>query len=382
MRYFNTAGVCLPAWHYMLPPEPRLPEARRLIDQGHYFVEKLPVAPPEPILPEHVEAAKERLILARASHLDSLVAKLYEERVQRIIEPLIAGELPEVDDSYNDDVSYLRDLGLLALGKGVRIANPIYKEVIVRVLGEWAEDMVIAEPRTFVRDDGTLDFRRLLEEFADFWCQHGEILDRQGNYHEVAPQLVLMGFLHRIVNGGGQVDREYGLGRGRIDLIVRWPYTGADGKPAEQREAMELKVWRRGADPLERGLIQLEEYLDRMHVDYGTLVIFDRRRGVPPPHERTAFGEARTRSGRPVTLLRAWAASGRSGARPAVKRPAGGQSANVDAGDGPAGLIASTPDASDTAPDRDRAPVRSPGGPSWCPPVPPLAGAPGLAVPG
>ncbi len=34
-----------------------------------------------------------------------------------------------------------------------------------------------------------------------------------------------MGYLHRIVNGGGYIDREYGVGRGRIDLLIRWPHT-------------------------------------------------------------------------------------------------------------------------------------------------------------
>ncbi|KYF86592.1 hypothetical protein BE20_28545 [Sorangium cellulosum] len=54
-----------------------------------------------------------------------------------------------------------------------------------------------------------------------------------------------------MVNGGGHVDREYGVGRGRIDLLVRWPHTGEDGKRAWQREAIELKVWRAGErDPL------------------------------------------------------------------------------------------------------------------------------------
>jgi len=36
---------------------------------------------------------------------------------------------------------------------------------------------------------------------------------------------VFMGYLHRIVNGGGYIDREYGVGRGRIDLLIRWPHT-------------------------------------------------------------------------------------------------------------------------------------------------------------
>ena len=34
------------------------------------------------------------------------------------------------------------------------------------------------------------------------------------------PQLLRQAFLQRLVNGGGRVEREYGLGRGRTDLLV------------------------------------------------------------------------------------------------------------------------------------------------------------------
>jgi hypothetical protein len=37
-RYFNTAGPCDPARHYMLPPERRLPEVGTLIERALYFV--------------------------------------------------------------------------------------------------------------------------------------------------------------------------------------------------------------------------------------------------------------------------------------------------------------------------------------------------------
>ena len=63
-------------------------------------------------------------------------------------------------------------------------------------------------------------------------------------YPEVAPQLVLMAFLQRVVNGGGFIDREYGVGRGRIDLLVRFPHAKPGGGRAVQRRALELKVWR------------------------------------------------------------------------------------------------------------------------------------------
>jgi hypothetical protein len=42
VRYFNTAGPCVPELHYMLPPEPRLPGARELVGRGSYFVVHAP----------------------------------------------------------------------------------------------------------------------------------------------------------------------------------------------------------------------------------------------------------------------------------------------------------------------------------------------------
>lgn len=42
MRYFNTAGPCVPTRHYMVPAQERLPRARRYIEQGQYFVVHAP----------------------------------------------------------------------------------------------------------------------------------------------------------------------------------------------------------------------------------------------------------------------------------------------------------------------------------------------------
>jgi hypothetical protein len=174
------------------------------------------------------------------------------------------------------------------------------------VLGGRARGSVLAEPRSFVLSDGRLNFRLVLEEFAAWWRQYGEFLVKGEIYHEVAPQLIFMAFLTRIVNGGGFVDCEYGVGRGRVDVLVRKPYTSADGKRAVQREAAEIKVRRAGrADPLKEGLAQLDGYLARLGLDTGTLLIFDRRPSSaeePPEPEST---RERTPAGRTVTLLRA-----------------------------------------------------------------------------
>ncbi|MGW4644456.1 AAA family ATPase [Sphaerisporangium sp. NPDC004334] len=252
-----------------------------------------------------IEDAKERLIRKRATHLDALVARLREPRVKRVIEPILAGDFPDVDLTFSDDLSYVRDLGLVKEQPPLQVANPIYREVILRVLGNPSEQYVMADPRSFVLPDGRFDLPRLLREFVVFWREHGEVLVRQEGYHEAACQIILMAFLHRLVNGGGRLDREYAAGTKRLDVLVRWPYTGPEGERLTQREAMELKVWRAGEnDPMPDGLAQLDRYLDRLTLTTGALVIFDRRPEAPPWRERGAFEQATTPSGRQVTVLR------------------------------------------------------------------------------
>jgi hypothetical protein len=273
---------------------------------AYEITSKMVVPVTEPVTAAHVDEAKERLILARATHLDSLAARLNEDRVRKFVEPLIAGELIEADPAYDDDAAYVRDLGLIGQGRPIAIANPIYRAVIVRVLGGRAQDSVLADPRSFVLPDGRLDFRLVLEEFAAWWRQYGEFLVKGEVYHEVAPELIFMAFLTRIVNGGGFVDCEYGVGRGRVDVLVRKPYTGADGRRAVQREAVEVKVRRsRGGDPLKEGLAQLDGYLARLGLDSGTLLIFDRRPSAVEQPPDPEFTQERTPSGRTITLLRA-----------------------------------------------------------------------------
>jgi hypothetical protein len=267
------------------------------------IIEEMAVPASELITLDHVERAKERLILARATHLDSLVARLNEPRVRRVLEPLLAGTLT-ASDTYQDDVLYVRDLGLCAPDNPLRMANPIYREVIARVLAGDVELQIQAEPKSFVLTDGRLDFERFLREFVAFWRLHGEVLTAGISYHEVAPQLVLMAFLQRVVNGGGFVEREYGVGRGRIDLLVRWPYL-EQGQRQWQQHALELKVWReQEPDPLPEGLAQLDAYLERLGLGEGVLVIFDRRKqaGGRP---QGLFEQAQAPSGRKVTVLRA-----------------------------------------------------------------------------
>ncbi|MFD1536375.1 ATP-binding protein [Nonomuraea guangzhouensis] len=79
-----------------------------------------------------VDEAKERLIRERPVHLDALMARLHEPRVERVIRAIMAGTMPGTDASFDDDVSYVHDLGLIRGTGEAEIANPIYREVLLR----------------------------------------------------------------------------------------------------------------------------------------------------------------------------------------------------------------------------------------------------------
>ena len=139
-----------------------------------------------------------------------------------------------------------------------------------------------------------------MDAFLAFWRQHGQPLLGSVHYHEIAPHLVMMAFLHRVVNGGGTLEREYAIGTRRMDLCLRY------GGPQPVTLGIELKVWRDGeADPLDDGLSQLDAYLDGLSLPTGWLVIFDRRSDQPPIAQRTAATTTVTPTGRTITLIRA-----------------------------------------------------------------------------
>lgn len=260
-------------------------------------VEELVPDTAQPVRRTHIERAKALLIERQETHLDSLTERLREPRIRAVLEPMLAGEL--LGDVPEDDRRFAVDLGLLrrnAQGT-LEVANPIYREIIVRALASGTRDTLPGIQPSWLRSDGRIDMERLRDAFLAFWRQHGEPLLATAPYHEVAPHLVLMAFLHRVVNGGGIIEREYAIGRGRMDLFVRH---------GQDTLAIEIKVWRdREPDPLAEGLVQLDGYLQGLGQPSGWLVLFDRRSGQPPIAERTRAEQAQTPSGRPVTVIRA-----------------------------------------------------------------------------
>ena len=245
-----------------------------------------------------VHAARERLILRRDTHLDQLVHKLEEPRVQRVIEPLLSGQ-PATDPIHPDDLQYVRDLGLVKRTDPVTIANPIYREVIPRELTYAPQALISHEPAWYVGADGRLQMRRLLAAFQEFFRENSEHWVERFQYREAGPQLLLQAFLQRILNSGGRIEREYGVGRRRMDLAVIWPL---GTKPrGEQRVVVECKVLRKGVDATVReGLLQTAAYMDLWGAEEGHLVVFDRTPGTP--WEQKIFRREEEQDGRRISV--------------------------------------------------------------------------------
>ena len=120
-----------------------------------------------------------------------------------------------------------------------------------------------------------LDLVKLLTAFQAFFREHSEHWIARFDYREAGPQLLLQAFLQRIVNSGGRIEREYGLGRRRTDLFVLWP----QGERTH-RFVIECKILHQSLErTIHDGLEQSAGYMDRCGAESGHLVIFDRDEG-------------------------------------------------------------------------------------------------------
>jgi hypothetical protein len=208
---------------------------------------------------------------------------------------MMAGQ--DLSESSDEDRDFLVDLGLLRRENsgGLVVANPIYREILVRVLAQGPQDSLPSISPTWLTTTGELDLDALRDAFMAFWLQHGEPLLKSALYHEIAPHLVLMAYLHRVVNGGGTLEREYAIGRDRMDLCLRY---------GQVTLGIEIKVQRDdGRNQLTRGLAQIDGYLARLGLDSGWLVIFDRRKAVLPIEARLRSEVHRTEAGRSIDVI-------------------------------------------------------------------------------
>ncbi|HFA48600.1 MAG TPA: ATP-binding protein [Bacteroidetes bacterium] len=218
---------------------------------------------------ELVGQAAQNIMLRRDTHIDSLLERLKEESVRKVIEPIITGEKDAINIT-DDDTQYCLDLGIIkSEGNVLMPANKIYAEVIIRTLSYNTQYHLTGQIKNiWVQGDGTLDMNGLLKAFQQFWRENSEIWEEKYQYKEAAPHLILQAFLQRVVNSGGDISREYAGGAKRMDLCVRY---------GKNKYPVELKL-DYGKKTIPDGLNQLGEYMDKLGEKTGWLVVFDRDR--------------------------------------------------------------------------------------------------------
>lgn len=244
--------------------------------------------------PAEADQAAKTIVERRDTHIDSLLERLKEERVQKIVEPLILGA-PRRFDLLDDDYQYVLDLGLLEERGGRLVAsNPMYEEVIFRGLTAHIQarlrDLSGSEHPEYAEEDH-LDIGRILSDFQQFWREHSEIWRERFQYKEAAPHLVAMAFFHNIVEPGGTITREMASGRGRLDVCVS--YGGI-------RYPVEIKI-RRDAKTRAEGVGQLARYMETLDCAEGWLLIFDPRKR--PSWKKKLFWETESARGKTIHVV-------------------------------------------------------------------------------
>ncbi|MDR1111929.1 MAG: ATP-binding protein [Deltaproteobacteria bacterium] len=261
-----------------------------------------------------IDQAANNLILRNDTHFDSLAARLDEPRVRRVMEAVLVGAGSYPAEISRDDRQYAIDLGLLKKGRdgglGDRPANPIYQEVILRLLTTGLDTGL---PDGFGQkwmEGSRLDLDGLLKAFQIYWRENstnmankyakesslvasiGKALEKAGvtvdnnaiwrdlfddikktltdQANEALAHLVLYAFLQRVLNGGAGLQREYALGRTRADICVS--YKG-------HRYPVEVKI--KGVKSRARSIKQLSGYMDKCGATEGWLVVFDKDFGKP-----------------------------------------------------------------------------------------------------
>jgi hypothetical protein len=149
----------------------------------------------------------------------------------------------------------------------VTIHNRLYEQRIYNYLTAKVENTVIDNYNFkgyFTEKGDELNFEKILLKYQEFikkeYSQRDEpFLEREG-------RLLFLAFIKPIINGHGFDFKEVEISEEkRLDVVVTY---------LKQKYVVELKIWK-GSKAHERGLSQLWDYLDRLNLDRGYLVIYD-----------------------------------------------------------------------------------------------------------
>ncbi len=219
------------------------------------------------ITPKDIDEAVENITQRQEIHLNSLTDRLKEDRVRRIITPILIGSEFSKEVAEND-LRYLKELGILSEGDDIEISNPIYKEIIPRSLIQSTKLLIRYELNSFIDEEGSLDLEKAMSSFQKFYSNHAKVWNSRFLYKEAGRHLFLQAFLQRIADGGGRLERHYGLGRNQVSLSLSWPFESAWKKYLVSSRYVFAKR------SLQEGLYFILKEMDEQDIVEGFLILF------------------------------------------------------------------------------------------------------------
>ena len=219
------------------------------------------------------------LILREGNNVnfDTLMKNLehYPNLYDLVFSVVINGEITPYDQ--HDPTINLGTLhGIFAASdKGtLMIQNRIYREIIANMMiSVWrTSNLISRKHNTDVFDytsqyrlpNNALNMEKVLENFQIFMKKEYNAKDRK--FLERDGRLIFLAFLRPILNGAGYDFKEPQVSEEkRLDVVITYH---------QHQYVAELKLWY-GPAAHDEGLVQLAQYLDRLGLDTGYLVIFD-----------------------------------------------------------------------------------------------------------
>ena len=218
---------------------------------------------------EDIDEAARQLVRQTNTNFDTLIKNLEnnEELYNTVYRIAVDGETRGFNvhsPSTNLGLIY----GIFVEKNGLSIHNRIYREVIV----DYMTDRMHEKQSNFGVDfgagyknpDKSLNMEIILTKFQAFMKEQYSKQDR--NFLERNGRLVFLAFIKPIINGSGHDFKEPQISEERrLDVIITY---------LQHKYLVELKIWR-GKAAHKEGLLQLCDYLNRLSLNEGYLLIFD-----------------------------------------------------------------------------------------------------------
>ncbi len=198
------------------------------------------------------------------------------------------------DSGHTSAMRFFNTAGPVVVGKHYQI--PLLERVDLDGILDliWQEKyFILHAPRQTGKTSMLLALAELLNAGDEYRCVYASIEAAQafGENVPAAVETILAAMSNRaaamlddpavLAGWRGIFEREYALGRRRVDLLVRWPL---DDNGAERRVVIECKVRRDPASMesvIARGLEQARGYMDRCGATEGHLVVFESDENKP-----------------------------------------------------------------------------------------------------